>query len=108
MSGLPTGASILRERKVTAASPGMTFLGVLEGTTEGFSAWHAGEETPLEASDITRVGIYIDFHQGLVSFYNTRGPMMLLHTYNTDFIEPLYTTAWLSKKDNVVTLVNAK
>ncbi|PWA17815.1 hypothetical protein CCH79_00008373, partial [Gambusia affinis] len=70
----------------------------------GFSAWHAGEETPLEASDITRVGIYIDFHQGLVSFYNTRGPMMLLHTYNTDFIEPLYTMAWLSKKDNVVTL----
>lgn len=34
MSGLPTGASILRERKVAAASPGMTFLGALEGTTE--------------------------------------------------------------------------
>ncbi|XP_027898474.1 tripartite motif-containing protein 16-like isoform X1 [Xiphophorus couchianus] len=74
----------------------------------GFSVWHAGEETPLEASDIARVGIYVDFHRGLVSFYNTTGPMMLLHTYNTDFIEPLYITAWLSKKDNVVTLVNAK
>lgn len=74
----------------------------------GFSVWHAGEETPLEASDIARVGIYVDFHRGLVSFYNTTGPMILLHTYNTDFIEPLYITAWLSKKDNVVTLVNAK
>ncbi|XP_054892271.1 tripartite motif-containing protein 16-like isoform X2 [Poeciliopsis prolifica] len=74
----------------------------------GFSAWHAGEETALEVSDVTRVAIYVDFHRGLVSFYNTTGPMVLLHTYNTDFIEPLYITAWLSKKDNVVTLVNAK
>uniref|UniRef100_A0A3P9N3B5 Tripartite motif-containing protein 16-like n=1 Tax=Poecilia reticulata TaxID=8081 RepID=A0A3P9N3B5_POERE len=74
----------------------------------GFSAWHAGEETPLEASDITRVGIYVDFHRGSLSFYNTTGSMMLLHTYSIDFIEPLYITAWLSKKDNVVTLVNAK
>ncbi|KAM4716874.1 tripartite motif-containing protein 16-like isoform 2-T2 [Anableps anableps] len=76
--------------------------------SRGFSAWHAGEETPLQVSAVTRVGIYVDFQQGSVSFYNTSGPMTLLHTYITNFIEPLYVTAWLSKKDNAVTLVNVK
>ncbi|XP_038133349.1 tripartite motif-containing protein 16-like [Cyprinodon tularosa] len=74
----------------------------------GFSAWHAGEETSLEVSEVTKVGIYLDFQRGSVSFYDITGPMMLLYTYITDFIEPLYVTAWLSKKDNVVTLVHAK
>ncbi|KAM4534607.1 tripartite motif-containing protein 16-like isoform 1-T1 [Fundulus diaphanus] len=76
--------------------------------SKGFSAWHAGEETPLDVSDVTGVGIYLDFQCGSVSFFDITGPMTLLHTYIADFIEPLYVTAWLSKKDNAVTLVNAK
>lgn len=62
----------------------------------------------MDVADITRIGLYVDFHRGSVSFYDVTGPMKLLHKYKADFIEPLYVTAWLSKKDNVVSLVNAK
>ncbi|KAI3359772.1 hypothetical protein L3Q82_014150 [Scortum barcoo] len=75
--------------------------------SRGFFAWHAGIETHLDVSDIKRVGLYIDFHRGSVSFFDVTGPMRLLHKYTADFIEPLYVTAWLSKKDNVVALVDA-
>ncbi|XP_017280744.1 tripartite motif-containing protein 16-like isoform X2 [Kryptolebias marmoratus] len=72
----------------------------------GFSAWHAGEVTALEANpDITRIGLYLDFDRGSVSFYSVTDPMKLLHTYITNFIEPLYVTVWLSKNGNVVSLV---
>lgn len=77
-------------------------------SSRGFFAWHAGVETPLEVTDITRVGLYVDFQRGSVSFYDLTGPMSLLHKYTADFIEPLYVTAWLSKKDNAVSLVDAK
>ncbi|XP_077413250.1 tripartite motif-containing protein 16-like isoform X2 [Vanacampus margaritifer] len=76
--------------------------------SRGVSAWHAGVETPLEAQDVTRIGVYVDFCAGHVSFYHVSGSMRLLHKYNAAFIEPLYLIAWLSKKENVVCLVNTK
>eukprot|EP00064_Thunnus_orientalis_P006299 superscaffoldBa00000651_g6315 len=87
---------------------GNDFSWCMGRSSRGFSAWHAGVETLLEASNITRIGLYVDFHRGSVSFYDVTGPMRLLHKYRGDFIEPLYVTAWLSKKDNVVFLVHAK
>ncbi|XP_061606416.1 tripartite motif-containing protein 16-like isoform X1 [Phyllopteryx taeniolatus] len=74
----------------------------------GLSAWHAGVETPVEAQDVTRIGVYVDFYAGHVSFYHANGPMRLLHKYNANFIEPLYLVVWLSKKENVVCLVHRK
>lgn len=76
-------------------------------SSRGLFAWHAGVETPLEDSEIRRVGLYVDFHQGCVSFYDASGAMRLLHRYAADLAEPLYVTAWLSKKDNVVYLLDA-
>lgn len=70
----------------------------------GLSAWHAGVETPLEVGEIRQLGLYVDFHRGTVSFYDASGSMRLLHGYTADLSEPLYVTAWLSKKDNVVHL----
>lgn len=71
----------------------------------GVSVWHAGEATALEVTNIARIGLYLDFDQGFVSFYSVTSPMKLLHTYITNFIEPLNAAVWLSKKDNVVSLV---
>ncbi|KAM4531341.1 tripartite motif-containing protein 16-like protein isoform 2-T2 [Odontesthes bonariensis] len=74
----------------------------------GFSAWHAGEETALDVTDITKIGLYLDFNQASVSFYHLTDPMKLLHKYTAEFIEPLYVTVWLSKKENIVCLVSPK
>ncbi|KAM9391598.1 tripartite motif-containing protein 16-like [Pholidichthys leucotaenia] len=87
---------------------GNSFSWCMGRNSRGFSAWHDGVETALDVTGITRIGLYIDFHKCTLSFYNASGPMMLLHTYTADLIEPLYVTAWLSKKDNIVCLVNAK
>ncbi|XP_053194446.1 E3 ubiquitin-protein ligase TRIM16-like [Scomber japonicus] len=87
---------------------GNDFSWCIGRSSRGFSVWHAGVETLLEASDITKIGLYVDFQRGSVSFYDVTGPMRLLHKYRGDFIEPLYVTAWLSKKDNVVSLVHIK
>ncbi|KAM9745527.1 tripartite motif-containing protein 16-like isoform 1-T1 [Menidia menidia] len=87
---------------------GNDFSWCLGRNSQGFSSWHAGVETALEATDITKIGLYIDFTHGSVSFYNLTGRMKLLHSYTAEFIEPLYVTVWLSKKDNVVALVSPK
>ncbi|KAI4822938.1 hypothetical protein KUCAC02_008456 [Chaenocephalus aceratus] len=74
--------------------------------SRGFFAWHTGVETPLGGTDITRIGLYVDFERGSLSFFDVTGPMQLLHKYMVDFIEPLYVIAWLSKKDNVISLLS--
>lgn len=88
----------------TCCITGNDFSWCIGRSSRGFSAWHAGVETLLEISHLTRIGFYIDFQNGSVSFYDVTGPSRLLHKYRCDFIEPLYVTAWLSKKENVVSL----
>lgn len=74
----------------------------------GFSAWHDNAEALLEASTVTRIGVYIDFEKGSIAFYGVTDTVSLLYKYNADFMEPLYPTVWLSKKDNVVSLVSPR
>ena len=92
----------------TCSITGNDFSWCIGRNSRGFFAWHAGLETALEVTNIRRIGLYVDFPQGFVSFFDVTGPMRLLHKYKADFIEPLYVIVWLSKKDNVVSLVNAK
>ncbi|KAG8006935.1 Tripartite motif-containing protein 16 [Nibea albiflora] len=92
----------------TSCITGNDFSWCVGRNSRGFFAWHAGVEVPLEVTHITRVGLYVDFQRGSVSFYDVTDAMRLLHKYTANFIEPLYVTAWLSKKDNTVSLVDAK
>ncbi|XP_062304973.1 tripartite motif-containing protein 16-like protein [Osmerus eperlanus] len=85
---------------------GNDFSWCLGKESRGYSTWHAGVETPLDASLVTRAGIYVDFASGLLSFHHVTDSMTLLKQYSADFMEPLYATVWLSKKDNVVSLVS--
>ncbi|CAG00228.1 unnamed protein product [Tetraodon nigroviridis] len=74
----------------------------------GFSAWHANAETPLAVGGVGTVGIYVDFQRGCLSFYDVTGGMKLLHVYRTNFSEPLYLTAWLSKNSDFIHLADGK
>uniref|UniRef100_A0A674E108 B30.2/SPRY domain-containing protein n=1 Tax=Salmo trutta TaxID=8032 RepID=A0A674E108_SALTR len=63
---------------------------------QSFSTWHADMEAVVEATSS-------------LSFYGvTDVAMTLLYRYKAEFMEPLYPTVWLSKKDNVVLLVGPK
>lgn len=76
--------------------------------SRGFFAWHANTETPLAIDEVTTVGLYVDFQQGCLSFYDVTEGMRLLHVYRENFSEPLYLAAWMSKNNNLIHLVDGQ
>ncbi|XP_041638218.1 protein NLRC3-like [Cheilinus undulatus] len=64
-------------------------------TDGGYNAWHdnSGTLIPLPSSSSVshRVGVYLDYPAGLLSFYRVSADTLThLHTFNTTFTEPLY------------------
>ncbi|XP_052454597.1 NLR family CARD domain-containing protein 3 isoform X1 [Carassius gibelio] len=59
-----------------------------------YSAWHSNNRTNLPAPSppSKRVGVYLDWPAGELSFYSVSDTHTLihLHTYHSTFIEPLY------------------
>ncbi|XP_053727736.1 tripartite motif-containing protein 16 [Synchiropus splendidus] len=84
---------------------GNNFSWCLQWNGRTFSAWHSDVETPLSVHKFTRIGVYVDYTQGLLKFYGVDDTMTLIHQYQAEFLEPLYPAFWLSKKENVVALV---
>lgn len=86
---------------------GNDFSWCLQWNGQGFSTWHSDIETPLKAeAGFARIGVYVDYDRGVLAFYGVGNPMALIHEYQAEFLEPLCPVFWLSKKDNVVLLVN--
>ncbi|KAJ8377678.1 hypothetical protein AAFF_G00255230 [Aldrovandia affinis] len=85
---------------------GNGFSWCLHWNGRSFAAWHGDEETALEAPRFTRIGVYVDHASGRLAFYGVADSMTLIHQYRAEFLEPLYPAFWLSKKENVVVLVN--
>ncbi|XP_077022185.1 tripartite motif-containing protein 16 isoform X2 [Tamandua tetradactyla] len=72
-----------------------------------FTAWHSDTETPLKASPFRRLGIYIDFPGGTLSFFGVEPDIMtLIHKFDCKFLEPVYPAFWLSKKENAIRIVD--
>ncbi|XP_054896605.1 NACHT, LRR and PYD domains-containing protein 3-like [Poeciliopsis prolifica] len=57
----------------------------------GYSVWHNNIETPLSSSSVShRVAVYVNCPAGILSFYRVSSDsLILLHTFNTTFTEPL-------------------
>ncbi|XP_058872296.1 E3 ubiquitin/ISG15 ligase TRIM25-like isoform X2 [Acipenser ruthenus] len=55
-----------------------------------YSAWHNNNETAITAPRSPRIGVYLDFNAGTLSFYGISDTMTLLHRFQTTFTEPLY------------------
>lgn len=85
---------------------GNNFSWCLQWNGRTFSAWHSGVETPLSVEKFPRIGVYVDYTQGLLAFYGVDDKMTLIHKYKAEFLEPLYPAFWLPKKENVVVLVS--
>ncbi|XP_061564659.1 tripartite motif-containing protein 16 [Cololabis saira] len=84
---------------------GNNFSWCLQWVGRTFSAWHSDVETPLNVEKFTRIGVYVDYMQGLLAFYGVDVTMTLIHKYTAEFREPLYPACWLPKKENIVFLV---
>ncbi|XP_005349937.1 tripartite motif-containing protein 16 [Microtus ochrogaster] len=72
-----------------------------------FTAWHSDTETPLKAGPFRRLGIYVSFPGGTLSFYGVEyDTMTLIHKFDCKFSEPVYAAFWLSKKENAIRIVD--
>ncbi|XP_040396002.1 tripartite motif-containing protein 14 isoform X1 [Cygnus olor] len=54
-------------------------------------AFHKGERIPLAIEDDPdRIGVFLDYEAGILSFYNVTDGMAHLHTFRCKFTEPIY------------------
>ncbi|XP_058872293.1 tripartite motif-containing protein 16-like [Acipenser ruthenus] len=76
----------------------------LECSDSSYSAWHNNNHTAITAPCSPRIGVYLDFNAGMLSFYDVSDTMTLLHRFQTTFTEPLYPGFWLRYYDSSVTI----
>ncbi|XP_062396770.1 NACHT, LRR and PYD domains-containing protein 3-like [Sardina pilchardus] len=65
----------------------------LECSGNSYSAWHNNKYTaiPAPSSRSSRVGVYLDWPAGTLSFYSVSSNTLThLHTFHSTFTEPLY------------------
>ncbi|XP_030778703.1 tripartite motif-containing protein 16 isoform X3 [Rhinopithecus roxellana] len=86
---------------------GNNFSWSLQWNGKEFTAWHSDMETPLKAGPFRRLGVYVDFPGGILSFYGVEhDAMTLVHKFACKFSEPVYAAFWLSKKENAIRIVD--
>ncbi|XP_039608527.1 tripartite motif-containing protein 16-like [Polypterus senegalus] len=61
-----------------------------------YSVRHNNQETEISAPYSPRIGVYLDWPAGSLSFYSVSHTMTLLHRFNTSFTEPLYPGFWVN------------
>uniref|UniRef100_A0A8C4T970 E3 ubiquitin/ISG15 ligase TRIM25-like n=1 Tax=Erpetoichthys calabaricus TaxID=27687 RepID=A0A8C4T970_ERPCA len=62
----------------------------LEWSYSKYSVRHNNQQTVISAPYSPRIGVYLDWPAGSLSFYSVSHTMTLLHRFNTSFTEPLY------------------
>ncbi|XP_068103251.1 E3 ubiquitin-protein ligase TRIM11-like [Hyperolius riggenbachi] len=63
---------------------------------EEYLAVHGSQETPLTLkSGLIKIGIYLDYEAGRLSFYQICDSVRHLHTFNATFTEPLHAAFWV-------------
>ncbi|XP_058872650.1 tripartite motif-containing protein 16-like isoform X2 [Acipenser ruthenus] len=66
-----------------------------------YSARHNNNKTAITAPCSPRIGVYLDFNAGTLSFYGVSDTMTLLHRFQTTFTEPLYPGFWIGYDSSV-------
>ncbi|KAM9349899.1 E3 ubiquitin/ISG15 ligase TRIM25-like [Symphorus nematophorus] len=56
---------------------------------------HNKESVSITAPCSSRIGVYLDFRGGTLSFYNVSDTMVLLHKVKTTFNQPVYPGFWV-------------
>ncbi|KAF7664156.1 hypothetical protein LDENG_00187270 [Lucifuga dentata] len=62
----------------------------LESSDICCTAMHDNEKRDIEVTYSPRLGIYLDLSEGMLSFYSVDGSMTHLHTFRSNFTQPLY------------------
>ncbi|MGH0140782.1 UNVERIFIED_CONTAM: hypothetical protein FKN15_035284 [Acipenser sinensis] len=76
----------------------------LSCSDSSYTARHNNNHTAITAPRFPRIGVYLDFNAGTLSFYGVSDTMTLLHRFQTTFTEPLYPGFGLHYYDSPVTI----
>ena len=79
----------------------------LECSGNSYSARHNNKKTdiPAPSSHSSRVGVYLDWPAGTLSFYSVSSDTLThLHTFHSTFTEPLYPGFYIWGSDSSVSL----
>lgn len=62
-------------------------------------ALHNKVANPVDADGLQRVGVFLDYDEGILSFFNVTpgGSLALMHTYEHRFTDPVYPAFSVSK-----------
>lgn len=62
-------------------------------------ALHNKVADPVDADGLQRIGVFLDFEEGILSFFNVTpgGSLALMHSYKHRFTGPLYPALSVSK-----------
>ncbi|XP_071319486.1 stonustoxin subunit alpha-like [Trachinotus anak] len=77
------------------------------GHRYGLYAWHNAKDYcgPLPQGDCRKIGVYLDWHAGTLSFYRVSSNRLShLYTFKTRFTEPVYPAIWIWVNSNFVYL----
>ncbi|XP_073480461.1 E3 ubiquitin/ISG15 ligase TRIM25-like [Aquarana catesbeiana] len=70
----------------------------LDRSGNQYEVIHDSKYIPLHTNlSSNRVGIYLDYEAGRISFYDLCDPIRHLHTFTTTFTEPLHAGIWVCK-----------
>uniref|UniRef100_A0A4W5R270 B30.2/SPRY domain-containing protein n=1 Tax=Hucho hucho TaxID=62062 RepID=A0A4W5R270_9TELE len=76
----------------------------LWSSNNSYTAWHNNKETdiPVPPPHSNRVGVYLDWPAGTLSFYRVSSDTLThLHTFTSTFTEPLYPGFWVWYESSV-------
>ncbi|XP_036973411.1 tripartite motif-containing protein 16-like [Acanthopagrus latus] len=63
---------------------------VLECPSNSYTFSHNNISTSIPSPQSSKIGVYLDHHAGILSFYSVSDTMTLLHRVQTTFTQPLY------------------
>ncbi|XP_032899942.1 tripartite motif-containing protein 16 [Amblyraja radiata] len=84
---------------------GNDFSWCIQWTGKEFLGWHGDVEVPGNVERFSRIGVYLDYQNRILSFYGVADTMVLIHKFESSFTEPLYPAFYLAKKEASVSLV---
>uniref|UniRef100_A0A8C4RJG5 Tripartite motif-containing protein 16-like n=1 Tax=Erpetoichthys calabaricus TaxID=27687 RepID=A0A8C4RJG5_ERPCA len=74
----------------------------LQWSLSQYFVCHNNKRTVISAPYSPRIGVYLDWPAGSLSFYSVSHTMTLLHRFNTSFTEPLYPGFYLDPHCSVI------
>uniref|UniRef100_A0A8C4SWK0 B30.2/SPRY domain-containing protein n=1 Tax=Erpetoichthys calabaricus TaxID=27687 RepID=A0A8C4SWK0_ERPCA len=66
-----------------------------------YSVYHNNKQTVISSPYSPRIGVYLDWPAGSLSFYSVSQTMTILHRFNTSFTEPIYPGFYLNGNSSV-------